>query len=956
MDKLSASGLSIAHLNVGSLLAINKFEMFKTQIKSSNIDIFGISESWLSDAVPTELIDITGFNVARLDRTWSDIETSTTCKKGGGLLCYINSSIQFSDTKYSHLNCSCKDLELQWVTVSGVNLRQIVILNVYRPPQGNYTKACKLINDSITQAGLKENAEVFLMGDFNIDLKLKESPLTKELMFTTGLNGLLPKIHETTRRSNKAGKITETCIDNIFTNSSIIAESRVLNLNISDHLAVFVRRKKPRITTKKVNFVGRSYKNFIREDFQESLINKDWTEFYNSSDPEECWGLLENTIRSELDLTCPLKNFRLKEIREAWITNELLEEINDKDSYLKIARASGAEDDWQTARRERNRVGKMVRNAKAEFVKEQQREFKNDPKKFWKAISTIMPKKKQSSNNISLMDQYTGADVPNTEVADYINNFFSNIGPDLASKLTEPWSFQGTPSEEECQELSTDYEEVLKLCKEISISKSSGISDIAAKIFKSAFLVLIPQLVYLFNLSFSTGNFPNRWKQATVIPLFKGGDRKLVGNYRPISLLPLPGKLIEKIAHNKLSSFLEEQGVLSDRQNGFRKGFSTASAVSDLTDDIFSATNESETTLAFFVDLRKAFDTVSHDILCKKISNYGLRGKVLGWCSNYLANREQQTLVNNVKSAKCHLSFGVPQGSVLGPLFFILYVNDIQSALQGIKVQMYADDTVIFESGSNLNVLVDHLQSNLCKFQKWCNSNKLTLNPSKTKLVTFGIRQSVKKAKTCELYLGGKRIQNVPTFRYLGFVLDSTLNFKAHISDVIKKVIHKKYLLSRLMPFLNKNVALLIYKTMVLPYFDYCDVVYATACTNDLEKLQRVQNKCLKTCLSLHNLHGTDDVHRQASSARLGPRRKAHLCNFMFTRQKRNDLLDTREIGTRQHDAPSFTVPFPHLESFKRSVKYNGAVTWNDLPKKLKQMDSLNVFKFTQKRLMFATV
>ena len=718
MDTPSAPGLSIAHLNVGSLLAVNKFEMFKTQIQSSKVDIFGISESWLSEAVPTGLIDINGFSVARLDRSWSDNESSMAKKKGGGLLCYINNSIQFSDTKYAHLNCSCKDLELQWVAISLVNCRQIVILNVYRPPQGNHKKACKIINDSLTQACLKGNAEVFLMGDFNIDLNTKESPLTKELLFITGLNGLLPKTQQTTRHSTRAGRTVETCIDNIFTNSSLIAESKVLNLNISDHLAVLVRRKKPRLISKKVNFVGRSYKNVVKEDFQESLINEDWTEFYNSTDPEVCWGLLETTIRHKLDYTCPQKTFRLKEVREAWITDELLEEINDKDNCLRIARVLGKEEDWSAARKERNRVGKLVKSAKAEFVKEQQREFKNDPKKFWKAISTIIPKKTQSVNNVGLTDQSTGTDVPSNEVANYINDFFSNIGPNLASKLSEPLSFQGTPSEEECQELGTDYEEVLRLCKEINTSKSSGISDIATKIFKCAFLVLIPQLVYLFNLSFSTGIFPNKWKQATVIPLFKGGDKKLVENYCSISLLPLPGKLIEKIAHNKMSSFLEVNGLLSDRQNGFRKGFSTASAVADLTDDFFSATNEGEITLAVFVDLRKAFDTVCHDILCKKISNYGLRGKVLKWCSNNLADREQQTLVNSVRSEKKHLSYGVPQGSVLGPLFFILYVNDIQSALQGIKVQMYADDTVIFTSGSNLNVLVNHLQSNLYKFQE----------------------------------------------------------------------------------------------------------------------------------------------------------------------------------------------------------------------------------------------
>ena len=255
-------------------------------------------------------------------------------------------------------------------------------------------------------------------------------------------------------------------------------------------------------------------------------------------------------------------------------------------------------------------------------------------------------------------------------------------------------------------------------------------------------MVLIPQLVYLFNLSFDSSCFPESWKTATVIPLFKGGDRTSVGHYRPILLLPLLGKLIEKIAHKRISTFLETNGVLSDKQNGFRKGFSTASAVAEFTDDMFLATNNGETILAVFVDLRKAFDTVNHDILCNKLQVYGIRGGVLDWCAHYLSGRSQRTLANNVKSDKCELSFGVPQGSVLGPLFFILYVNNVEKCLDNVKVQLHADDTIIFSSGRNLDLLTKHLHSNLCKFVKWCNSNKLTLNQSKTKMVTFGTRQS----------------------------------------------------------------------------------------------------------------------------------------------------------------------------------------------------------------------
>ena len=461
--------------------------------------------------------------------------------------------------------------------------------------------------------------------------------------------------------------------------------------------------------------------------------------------------------------------------------------------------------------------------------------------------------------------------------------------------------------------------------------------------------ILIPQLVYLFNLSFSTGIFPEVWKQATVIPLFKSGDRAKVENYRPISLLPLPGKLIEKIAHHQIFVFLERNHILSDKQNGFRKGFSTVSAVADLTDDLFSAINVGEVSLSVFIDLRKAFDTVSHGILCDKLEMYGIRAGVLDWCRSYLLNRSQSTLANNVRSARCLIDFGVPQGSVLGPLFFILYVNDLQDALRGVKVQLYADDTVLYISNSNPVIAKTRMQVNLKRLYNWCRCNKLTLNPSKTKMMTFGTRHSVKKTKDLKLFLAGKEIQKVSTFKYLGFTLDATLNFKAHIADVIKKVIHKRILLTRLMTFLNNDVALLIYKLMILPYFDYCDAIYDTACAGDLDKLQRLQNKCLKTCLNLHKLCNTDIVHSQAKCALLAARRKTHVCNLMYKRKSREDLVDDRFIGTRQHDTLTFKINFPHNETFKRSVKFHGATTWNSLSHATRKITTYKAFKYRQK-------
>ena len=234
--------------------------------------------------------------------------------------------------------------------------------------------------------------------------------------------------------------------------------------------------------------------------------------------------------------------------------------------------------------------------------------------------------------------------------------------------------------------------------------------------------------MYLFDLSFNVGVFPDSWKQATIVPLFKGGVKSEVSNYRPVSLLPLPGKLIERVAHAKMSAFLEQHGLLSEKQGGFRKGFSTMTSVAELTDCLFSNINKGLTSLAAFVDLRKAFDTVNHDILLRKLTYYGFLEGNLRWCSNYLKNRSQRTLANGMLSAPELVTCGVPQGSVLGPLFFILYVNDVQDAVKGAKLQLYADDTVIHVADANPMSAEQKLQLSLDQFSKWCKGNKLTLN------------------------------------------------------------------------------------------------------------------------------------------------------------------------------------------------------------------------------------
>ena len=514
------------------------------------------------------------------------------------------------------------------------------------------------------------------------------------------------------------------------------------------------------------------------------------------------------------------------------------------------------------------------------------------------------------------------------------------------------WRYFGNTVPDTIEVFTTNVEEVEKLCREIKVMKSSGIDELSSRLCKDTFMALGAQLVHLFNCSLTSGKFPQKWKIAKIIPIFKGGDRESVNNYRLVSLLPLPGKLLEKLVHMKITSFWETKNFLTEHQGGFRKGYSTVSTIADLTDDLFHDMNRGNTTLAAFVDLRKAFDTVNTKILLAKLEHAGIRGRVLEWCRNYLSDRLQCTYANGVKSTLLPVTCGVPQGSVLGPLFCLVYMNDIKNAVTNCGVKLYADDTVLYQAGLNHEEAQLKLQESVNSFKQWCHINALTINAPKTKVMVFASRAKVKKCRNVTVEIGGTRLKVVPSFKYLGLTLDSTLNFTQHIASVIRLITYKMTLLAKLKKYLNTEVATLIYKSMILPYFDYADVIYWKANERDLGKLQTLQNKCLRICKGRDRRFSVDRVHKQTNVPFLKDRRVAYVNNFMYIRKKNKSLLNTREIRTRAHDAPLFTVPIPRCEAFKRSVCYSGSVGWNGLNANLRNTGNYLSFKQKQKDCM----
>ena len=280
---------------------------------------------------------------------------------------------------------------MQWISITLPNVRPIVIVNVYHPLQGDYKKCCKVLSDAFDSADLKENSEIHLMGDFNINIGDKNSLEAKELGFTTRSLGLRQVIKEPTRVSFRDGVRKDSLLDLIFTNSDVIKEASTLDLNISNHLAVFASRKKVSAKKERVEFRGRSYRDYNRDVFQDRLREYDWENFFVSRDPDTLWGISENFILEELELMCPIKSFKVAVIREPWLTDEALEAIKDKDRLLKRAKKTRKEEDWAEAKMARNRVGRDLEMLRVDFLKQQQQVHCDDPKKFWATVASIIP-------------------------------------------------------------------------------------------------------------------------------------------------------------------------------------------------------------------------------------------------------------------------------------------------------------------------------------------------------------------------------------------------------------------------------------------------------------------------------------------------------------------------------------------------------------------------------------
>ena len=368
----------------------------------------------------------------------------------------------------------------------------------------------------------------------------------------------------------------------------------------------------------------------------------------------------------------------------------------------------------------------------------------------------------------------------NEHVSNAFNQHFVNIGPSLADKIETIPNIDHRHFMRERLNYSlflepVTYNEILQVVRQFKNKRSKGVDDINMVTVKKLIHSLLVPLCHVFNLSLKNGIFPDSMKMAKVIPFYKSGNVQEFSNYRPVSLLPQFSKILEKLFYKRLLSFIEKHSILSNNQYGFRANHSTAYAITELVESITDAVDDNKYSVGVFIDLKKAFDTIDHKILLDKLEIYGIRGTVLRWIESYLCNRKQFVLYNDANSGKLLLKCGVPQGSILGPLLFILYINDICNISKLLMCILFADDTNLLYANRCPKKLQATLNSELTKLRLWFKINKLSRNIDKTNCIVFGS----KCKHSIEIFIEAKLITQVYDTKFLGVFIDDNLTWKS---------------------------------------------------------------------------------------------------------------------------------------------------------------------------------
>lgn len=816
---LLSNHLSIFHLNVQSILP--KIDLVRSEADAYDIAVF--SESWLKPSIPDEEVLLENF--------LPPFRTDRFDRPGGGVIMFVRNTI-FCKRRN---DLEIRGLEAVWIEVT-VKTKKLLIGGFYRPPNSNLDYF-NLILESVDRAHNTNITDIIITGDFNYNMLTNDRNKIKDMMLQFNLKQLIQEATHYTEHSS-------SLIDLILVrNESNILTSGVVDPFIPDQIRyhcptiVLLKFVRPSLRTYK-----RKIWYYARADFdqyREILGTHDLEMQIRNKDIDTGVEILKEAIFDAAHKSIPNKIITVRPNDHPWITCHIKNIIRKrKRAYRKFKRNSNNYL-WNRYKILRNTVTKEIRKSKQEYFDKLETLINNEnssSKLFWKTSKQILKLEKSSNNvpTLALNNEYAETDL---QKANMLNKYF--VSQSVVSDENKTLPCHAPLTHAPLDSIIIHNDDVKDVLDNLNVTKSCGPDLMSPRLLKEGSHILSKPYSFLFNSSLQQGYFPNAWKFSNVTPIHKKDDRSVPSNYRPVSLLCHSAKVMERCIHKTLYNYINEHKLLTPFQSGFIQGDSTTFQLLHTYHSFCEAVDNGKEVRVVFCDISKAFDRVWHRGLLHKLADIGCSNDLLRWFSSYLTERKQRVILNGQASEWAFVKAGVPQGSVLGPLMFLVYINDIVNEINA-SVRLFADDTSLYIIVDNPNTAAVTLNNDLKHITKWGKIWQVDFNPSKN----FSMLIS-RKNETVDhppLYMDSVLVSNTSSHKHLGLTFSDSCNWAEHIENITAAAWTRLNLIRALKFKLKRKSLEKIYTAFIRPLLEYSDSVWDNTST-EAKKTARISSQ-----------------------------------------------------------------------------------------------------------------
>ena len=842
------SEFSIFNVNIrSSRTNFDSFRHYTNELKHQ-FSVYTLTETWLKN-YNKNLYNLKGYQ---------HIHKLRDNKLGGGVSIYVKDNILYEEKKDLYIDLKGVDsLSIEIPKKEFNTDKDIIITTIYRPPDINIRDFILKLNDFLHKI-YQTNKYAFFVGDFNVNTM--KAMITSDRYVNEFHNTFLTYFyHPLINKPTRVYKTKSSLLDNMYTNFPNINACGILKTLFSDHYSLFCIAKEKQNNKNNITVTKREFTERNISKFNKILSQVDWKPIYDENKVSRAFLLFQNEFRNTFESCFPMKKVKIKyDNRAPYLTKGLKQSIKNKHLLWQKYEKNPTTENKNNYLQFRNKLTGLLRKSERTYLEGQLDLYHNDMGKAWKVLRSVLNQNTNNRNPSTFkIDDETVTDP--YIISNEFNKYFVEIGPKLAENLNtpvDPLSYL----DRNCNSIflpEISENETLRAINSLK-NASAGWDQIPTFIAKRSIQHYLKPLTYLINKSIHQGICPDELKVAKVFPVYKSGDKTNISNYRPISVLSFFSKVFEKIVYNHVIDFIDTNNLLSKQQFGFRKNHSTNHAVITLIDRISAALDSGRAVVGCYIDLKKALDTVNHRILINKLQLYGIRGHILDWFRSYLQNRKQYIHIDDTNSNLGSISCGVPQGSILGPLLFILYINDISNISHLMHTILFAYDTTILIESDNVSTALKLMNKELQKLNTWLTANKLSLNISKTHYMVFD--RGKEKKDQDSLYLNKILIERVKLTKFLGVIIDEKLTWTHHISYIKNKISKGFGIILRARKFFNKSALLKLYNSFVLPYLIYCVEIWGNASEIHILPIITLQKKIVRAITFSPYLAHTEDL------------------------------------------------------------------------------------------------